>query len=224
MISLNARSQALAAILAALAGYVDASGFLASGGFFVSFMSGNSTRLGIGVAQDAAAGAVAAGLVGSFLAGVVLGAVAGDKAQERRRPVVLGLVAVLLAAAAGLGTAALVPASVAAMAMAMGVENNVFARDGQVSLGVTYMTGSLVKLGQGIAKALLGGDRFGWVPYLVLWLGFVLGVMGGAVAFRHIGLTGLWGASALAAALALASARGRAARPSAAVASSDDPG
>lgn len=43
------RTQALAAALAALAGYVDASGFLSTGGYFVSFMSGNSTRLGIGV-------------------------------------------------------------------------------------------------------------------------------------------------------------------------------
>ncbi|HEX4765090.1 MAG TPA: DUF1275 family protein [Lichenihabitans sp.] len=224
MTSLNLRLQALAAILAALAGYVDASGFLATGGFFVSFMSGNSTRLGIGAAQDPEVAAVAAGLIGAFSAGIVLGAIAGDKAGDRRRPVVLGLVAMLLAAAAGLGTAGLVSGSVVAMAMAMGVENNVFARNGQVSLGVTYMTGSLVKLGQGIAKALLGRDRFGWVPYLVLWLGFVLGVGVGTVVFRHVGLAGLWGAAALAGVLVLATAPGRVRRPSGAVASSDDPG
>ena len=41
---------ALAVTLSAVAGYVDAIGFLKLGGFFVSFMSGNSTRLGVGLA------------------------------------------------------------------------------------------------------------------------------------------------------------------------------
>ena len=40
------RDIALAAGLSGVAGYVDAIGFLKLGGFFVSFMSGNSTRLG----------------------------------------------------------------------------------------------------------------------------------------------------------------------------------
>lgn len=33
------------------------------------------------------------------------------------------------------------------MALAMGAENNVFERNGEVSIGVTYMTGSLVGSG-----------------------------------------------------------------------------
>lgn len=41
----------LAATLSALAGYVDAVGFMTLGGFFVSFMSGNSTRLGVGLSS-----------------------------------------------------------------------------------------------------------------------------------------------------------------------------
>lgn len=44
----------LAIALAALAGYVDAIGFLRLGGFFVSFMSGNSTRLAVGIASRSA--------------------------------------------------------------------------------------------------------------------------------------------------------------------------
>ena len=45
------RNLALACTLSALAGYVDAIGFLHLGGMFVSFMSGNSTRLGVSLAQ-----------------------------------------------------------------------------------------------------------------------------------------------------------------------------
>ncbi|MEC8456884.1 MAG: DUF1275 family protein, partial [Pseudomonadota bacterium] len=41
----------LALLLAGLAGYVDSLGFLHLGGVFVSFMSGNSTRLAANLAE-----------------------------------------------------------------------------------------------------------------------------------------------------------------------------
>jgi len=47
MIHFDARTRLVATSLAALAGYVDAIGFLGRGSFFVSFMSGNSTRLAV---------------------------------------------------------------------------------------------------------------------------------------------------------------------------------
>src|ERR1700719_1863289 len=45
------RNIALACALSALAGYVDSIGFLHLGGLFVSFMSGNSTRMGVSLAE-----------------------------------------------------------------------------------------------------------------------------------------------------------------------------
>lgn len=51
----------LAAGLALLAGYVDAIGFLRLGGLFVSFMSGNSTRLAVALVGHLPLAAVAAG-------------------------------------------------------------------------------------------------------------------------------------------------------------------
>ena len=207
MIHYPRRIQLFATSLSALAGYVDAIGFIKLGGFFVSFMSGNSTRLGVGLAQASPQAAVAAGLIACFLVGVVAGSLAGHFAGARRRPVVLLFVAVLLAAAAALGGLGAVHLALGLMAVAMGAENAVFADNGEVRIGLTYMTGALVKLGQGITAALLGRDRFGWAPYLTLWLGLVLGGLSGALAYRFFGLGGLWGAAIAAAALAALAAR-----------------
>ena len=172
MIRYGRRARLFAASLSALAGFVDAIAFLALGGFFVSFMSGNSTRLGVGAAQSLAAAHT-----------------------------------LLLAAAALAGSAGWIAAAAAAMAMAMGAENAIFERNGEVRIGLTYMTGTLVRVGQGIASALSGGERLGWAPHLLLWLGLAAGATAGAAAFAWLGLLDLWAAAAAAAGLALAAAR-----------------
>jgi uncharacterized membrane protein YoaK (UPF0700 family) len=69
------------------------------------------------------------------------------------------------------------------------------------------MTGTLVKLGQRLAAALLGGDRLAWAPYLFLWLGLVSGACAGAAIYPYLGLNGLWIAAGAAAALAAVTAR-----------------
>ncbi len=45
------RNLILALALSALAGFVDGIGFLHLGGLFVSFMSGNSTRMSVSLAE-----------------------------------------------------------------------------------------------------------------------------------------------------------------------------
>ena len=118
----------------------------------------------------------------------MLATVAGD----RRKPVLLGFVGLLLAVATltGAGTSDLV--STTAMTVAMGAANTVFQRNGEVSIGVTYMTGTLVKLGQKLAAAITGGPRWQWLPYLVLWSGLVAGAVAGAFAWSRFGMAGLW--------------------------------
>lgn len=188
----------LAAALAGLAGFVDAIGFLETGGFFTAFMSGNSTRMAVGVAGDGSAAAIAAAMIGTFVAGVTLGAVTGNLCSARARlPVTVALVAALLALAAGFAMAGMTIAAIGCTLLAMGAENTAFQREGQVSIGLTYMTGTLVKLGQALARIHRRDQRGEWVPYLLLWAGLVTGACLGALAFQHWGLAALWTSAAL---------------------------
>ena len=102
----------------------------------------------------------------------------------------------------GLGRAAVV-----CMGLAMGAENAVFEEEGEVRIGLTYMTGTLVKVGQRVAGAMTGGPPFAWAPFLILWIGLVGGALAGASAYARLGLTALWIAAAAAAALTLAAHR-----------------
>ena len=196
------RNVALACALSSLAGYVDGIGFLHLGGLFVSFMSGNSTRLGVSLAQGHWWNAAEAlGLIALFVTGAAAGSliVLGRRAHGQSR--VLLAEAALLAVAAlcyGLGQPS---AAVAAMVLAMGLENAVFQIEGGAGLGLTYITGALVKVGQLIAAGLTGGARWAWLPNLLLWAALVTGAVCGALAYHWINLTAIWFAAAAALAL-----------------------
>lgn len=208
MVGYGRQLTALAVALSGLAGFVDALGFITLGGVFVSFMSGNSTRLSVGLAEGTwGPAALTAGVIGLFLVGVVLGGVVAqlsDRSRRARKTAVLATVSALLLLGALAHTAGWTPVAVVAMTLAMGVENSVFQRDGEVSVALTYMTGALVKIGQRLAAAMFGGPRWTWLPYLGLWLGLVTGAVGGAAAHRMLGLHALWIATAAAVALTLA--------------------
>jgi uncharacterized membrane protein YoaK (UPF0700 family) len=198
----NHRAQFLAIALSATAGYTDALGFLSLGGFFVSFMSGNSTRLAVGLAEGSSAAAIAGSLIALFVLGVMLGSLTADLFGARHRTV-LGLVSLLLFAAGTLHAFGIDRGALAAMVLAMGVENTLFERGGEVSIGLTYMTGTLVRLGQALANAVRGRETTAWIPYLLLWLGLVGGAVIGALVYPWLGLTGLWVAAVAVAILAV---------------------
>ena len=196
------RNLALACALSALAGYVDGIGFLHLGGLFVSFMSGNSTRLGVSLSEAHwPAAAEALGLIALFVLGAAAGSLIVLGRGKYRQAMVL-LVEALLLAFAALAYAFDQPSvAVTAMVLAMGLENAVFQIDGGAGLGLTYITGALVKVGQLAAAALTGGPRWGWLPNLLLWAALVLGALCGALAYRWVNLAGIWFAAGAALAL-----------------------
>lgn len=191
--------QALAIAIAFLAGSVDTLGFLSGDRYFVSFMSGNTTRLAVDLASEPHRALLPGLLILGFIAGVAGGKIASVRAGQWRKPILLALVALLLAAGATLHG----PMSLGAMVLAMGAVNNAFQRDGSTAVGLTYMTGALVRLGQAIGDALTGVRQAGWGSYLLLWCGLFGGAVIGALAFVHIGESALWLAASLAAALAI---------------------
>ncbi|MGZ8177561.1 YoaK family protein [Williamsia sp. SKLECPSW1] len=185
----------LATALSALGGFVDAVGYILLGGYFLSFMSGNTTRLAVGVTQPSGAVVVQTGtLLAAFFAGVLVGAATVRLVPARP--------AVLVVVTAALGCGALVvqwgfrPAGVAIVAAAMGAMNSVFQRDGEVAVGLTYMTGTLVKAGQRLVDALSGGPRWLWLRYLSMWAALAGGAVTGAFAYRGMGTGALWLAAA----------------------------
>ncbi|GAA4656959.1 YoaK family protein [Arthrobacter cryoconiti] len=184
----------LAAVLSCAAGFVDAVGFIHLGGYFVSFMSGNSTRGGTALAEGNWGGFVIAfGLVGAFLLGVVSASILRKFVPSRKRMAVLLYVSAALTGAVvlfdlGVG----VWLAPAVMALAMGAENVIFERDGEVSIGLTYMTGTLVKMGQHMANAMTGGEKLLWLRYAVLWASLTTGSIVGGFAYFALDLNALW--------------------------------
>ena len=70
-------------------------------------------------------------------------------------------------------------------------------------MGLTYMTGALVKAGQRMAAALTGGERWAWAPYLALWSALCAGAALGATGYVKFGAVAIWGAAVLVAVLAV---------------------
>jgi uncharacterized membrane protein YoaK (UPF0700 family) len=199
--------RALAIAAAFLAGMVDATGFLAADQYFVSFMSGNTTRLGVDLIEEPARAWVPAALIAGFVIGVFGGALAAGIAGEQRKTAVLGCVAVLLSLAASAHSLGSISVMMALLVLAMGALNNTFQRDGEVAIGLTYMTGALVKLGQGLAARMTGKKSAEWSGWGLLWLGLAAGATTGAAGWSYLPGLVIWSAAIVAALLAASTLR-----------------
>jgi uncharacterized membrane protein YoaK (UPF0700 family) len=192
---LTSRSNlALACALSALAGYVDGIGFIHLGGLFISFMSGNSTRLGVMIAEMNWAKALeAVRLIALFVVGAGLGSLIGRGRGRHRQWVLLLAETLLLGIGAVAYECGASPITIAAIVLAMGLENAVFqVEGGTTGLGLTYMTGTLVRVGQLLAAAITGGPRWAWLPNLLLWAALVVGAAVGTLTYQSINLAAVW--------------------------------
>jgi uncharacterized membrane protein YoaK (UPF0700 family) len=199
---------ALAVCLAALAGFVDALAFSSLGGFFASFMSGNTTRLGVSFATGRYDDVRMAGaLLLSFVSGVMIATVIARRWSQHQQTAVMIAVTALLALAAGITEVRPDIRALLLLAAAMGAENGLFAHEDGPGIGLARMTQSLVRMGQRLAGALMGdADRWSWLRHLLTWLGFLCGVVMGARCHAAFDTGALWLAAGGAALLTIATA------------------
>lgn len=184
--------------ITALAGFIDSIGFLSLGGYFLSFMSGNTTKFGVSVGQgQATSGLICVAIILLFLVGVIVGALIGRRFESHSRSAVLLFVTLTLALSClGVGMSNM-NEWLGLTILGMGAINTAFDREVEGSFGFTFVSGALVRAGQRIAWAMLGDDRKAWMPYLLLWLGLTAGaVLGGVLASwtvaARLGLASIW--------------------------------
>ena len=198
----QARSEErLAAALATIAGFVDAYGIIAYG-VYVSFMSGNTTQAGYQTAEGAFGPAALSALailffVGGSFAGTLLVEFAGRLARRA----VFGVVAAALAATVGFARFGYLSAGVhvAAISLAMGIMNTALSRVGAQSVSLTFVTGTLSRVGSNLALALrrapLKDSQGPWDTHLRralllarVWAGFLIGALASGAATPRFGV------------------------------------
>ncbi|HEY3623443.1 MAG TPA: YoaK family protein [Roseiarcus sp.] len=193
------RAELLVAALAMIAGFIDAYGMITYG-VFVSFMSGNTTQTGYQTAEGAfGLASLSALAILFFVVGSFAGTLLAQFAARLARRLVFGVVAAALALIIGFTQLAWLSgaAAIAAISFAMGVMNSAFSRVGAQSVSLTFVTGTLSRVGSHLAMALrrapLPDAEGSWDTHLRralllarVWVGFLVGaLLSGAATPRY---------------------------------------
>jgi uncharacterized membrane protein YoaK (UPF0700 family) len=204
LLSPDARAERRLAIgLALIAGYVDAYGLLAYG-TYVSFMSGNTTQTGSMAGQGKLLAALPSALAIMFF---VTGSFAGNLLMHSNlrhsRQSLLGWVAALLAVIIGgtqLDTLQLhTYVCIATLGLAMGLMNSALSRIGKEPVNLTFVTGTLNKIGLHVALAIrrepLLDSQGQWDTHLrraglmaSIWASFLIGAIVSGAATLYFGV------------------------------------
>ena len=200
------RHLALGMVLTAAAGFIDAVGFVELGGFFISFMSGNTTHGGAALVEGAwGVFGFSLSLVALFFLGSISGTLLATS-NARWGPaivscgVTLGVAATLVLSLRGWPPSQ----SMLVLAAAAGAQNAILPMRGAVRLGATFVTGTLYVAGQDLALALKGKvPPWRWTQHLAVWLGLLGGATLGALLYRFSGMVALALPAAIYAAFAL---------------------
>lgn len=183
---------------------VGAVAFLHSAGYFVTFMTGNTERAVVGhfghpEGKEVTPGAspiAALALMGSFLAGVVISSICRRRywSNHPHGATVLTTIALAGAGAIDIAISGWSSANVnfypiLLVAFALGALNTAFTKKEETYIPLSYVTGTMVKLGQGIERHMFGGGtRYDWLCYTALLGSFALG--GAIGAFIGVVITG----------------------------------
>lgn len=177
-------------VLAVLAGVLGATAFSHSAGYFVTFMTGNAQRAVLGFFRgDVALSVTAALLLLCFVAGVVIASVCRRHfwVAHPHGPTVLTTLSLVAATVLdvideGWEESFLDFPPIMLVVFGIGALNTSFVKDGEVSVPLSYVTGTLVKMGQGIERHIAGGNASDWLGYFLLFASFAFGAaVGGGI-------------------------------------------
>ncbi|MGW4124720.1 YoaK family protein [Nocardia sp. NPDC004711] len=177
----------LSAVLSTLAGFIGAAAYAHSEGYFVTFMTGNTERAVLGnFTGDPTLAGGAAAIIACFLAGVFIASICRRYwwTNHPHGATMLTTGALLLAAIvdAALGERGIGLIPILFVAFGMGALNTSFVKNGEVSIPVSYVTGTLVKLAQGIERHVFGGGTArDWLGYATQYVSFSLGALIGGL-------------------------------------------
>lgn len=170
----------LAAMLAVLAGFINAVGFLAFGDVFLASPEANATVLGATLPGSVAIAQFAAGMVISFVGGVVLVTLVTHRSGRYRRTTVLFSTAVALTGAYLVFrlNVAIIPAVL--LAMAMGAAHCLFEKDDSDLQEALSPSAQIVRFGEALAGGRHGVNHRQLGLHASFWLAFLVGGIAGA--------------------------------------------
>jgi uncharacterized membrane protein YoaK (UPF0700 family) len=188
----------LAFVMAAVSGFVDGLGISTIAGVFPSFMSGNTTGAGVALGVgDLGTLARIGTAIPLYVLAVTVGALVFTR-WTRARPVIWAVVLILLS---GFIVAATllppVPSTgfalssipiLACLVLPMGLLNMSLRRVAGTTIGLGYVTGTLVSLGESIAAVI--ARKASGTPVILfsgLWISFFLAAALGGLAASRIG-------------------------------------
>src|ERR1700741_910126 len=177
------REARLSWVLAGLAGLLGAAAFTHSAGYFVTSMTGNAQRGVLGYFRGDVLLSVSAGLLMlAFVAGVVVASVCRRHfwVAHPHGPTVLTTFSLLAATVIdvldeGWEENFLDFPPILLMAFGIGALNTSLVKHAEVSVPLSYVPGTLVKMGQGIEGHIAGGTAAAWPGYFLVFPPFVLG-------------------------------------------------
>jgi len=177
----------LAVCLALTAGYLDGYGLFIFG-TYVSFMSGNTTMAGLKIGQASFMAALSPAIaIVCFVAGSLAGNLITHFRLRHPHRLLFGIIAALLVTVMQLGTEdAFKDLNIAGLSFGMGMVNPALSKIGAENVSLTFMTGTLSRIGSHLALAVkrapVPASEGPWDTHLhrariatQLWVSFVLG-------------------------------------------------
>ncbi|EAR54948.1 hypothetical membrane protein [Photobacterium sp. SKA34] len=165
-----------------IAGIVDAIGFIhLKNGLFISFMSGNTTHVGILLTSGNTPQAWHyIGVIILFVVGAAVGEAIAIANKPFYRSMIMALVTLVLSATLFVEPIAKPIVTNFFLSFAMGIQNIALRLTIEKSTALTYVTGFLVNTGRSIAMLFMGeGDRSTFFRHFSLWLSIFLGAIAG---------------------------------------------